>query len=228
MSAMQRVALVLIVSLGLTAVPASAQLVFLEAIDCGFYSSDGSHSPGSTNYVAGDTAAAGIAEKRNFFVFDLSGVSGTVAHAALQIYNPGDPPDPGNGFNSPDPSERYSVQDVTTDIATLTAGGSGLVSVFGDLGDGTVFGFVDVDAAANGTSVLIPFNHNGGGAVNAAIGGQLAFGGAVTTLAGNPIQTVFAYSHGSMRQRLILDLGGTVFWDDFETGSAGRWDEVAP
>jgi hypothetical protein len=225
---MKRVALLLTIGLGLTALPASAQLVFLEAIDCGFYSWDGNHYPGNTNYVAGDIAAAGVAEYRNFFVFDLSGVTGTVAHAALQIYNPSDPPDPGNGFNSPDPYERYSVQEVTTDIATLTAGGSGLVSVFGDLGDGTVFGFVDADAATNGTSVLIPLNHNGEGAVNAAIGGQLAFGGAVTTLAGNPIQTVFAYSNGSMRQRLLLDLGGTVFWDDFETGSAGRWDEVAP
>lgn len=228
MFAMKRVVLVLTVGLGLTALPASAQIVSLEAIDSGFYSSDGNHSPGSTNYVAGDTASAAVNEQRNFFVFDLSGVSGTVAHAALQIYNPGDPPDSGNGFNSPDPYETYSVREVTTDIATVTAGGSGLISVFDDLGDGTVFGVVDIDAATNGTSVLIPLNHNGEGAVNAAIGGQLAFGGAVTTLAGNPIQMVFAYSNGSMRQRLLLDLGGAVFWDDFETGSAGRWSEVVP
>jgi len=214
--------------LTLSSLPTSAQLVFLEAVDSGFYSSGGDHSPGVTNYLAGDTTSAAVAEKRNFFVFDLSGLSGTVAHAALQIYNPGDPPDLGNGYNSPDPYETYSVREVTTDITTLTAGGSGLVSVFDDLGDGTVFGVVDIDATTNGTSVLISLNHNGENAVNAAIGGQLAFGGSLTTLEGNPIQTVFAFSTGSMRQRLLLDLGGTVFWDDFETGGAGRWDEVVP
>jgi len=217
-----------IIILALAALPASAQLVFLEAVDSGFYTWEGSHSAGSTNYLAGDTAAAGVNEIRNFFVFDLSGVSGTVVFAALQIYNPSETVDPGNGFNSPDPFETYVVNEVTTDIGTLTAGGTGLISIFDDLGDGTVFGSTDIDSGDNGTSVLVPLSQDAVDAVNSAVGGSWAVGGAVTTLVGNPLQTVFAYSNGGMQQRLILDLGGTVFWDDFETGNAERWSATSP
>jgi len=217
-----------IITIALAALPASAQLVFLEAVDSGFYTWEGSHSAGSTNYVVGDTAASGVNELRNFFVFDLSSVSGTVAFAALQIYNPSETVDPGNGFNSPDPFETYVVNEVTTDIGTLTAGGTGLVSIFDDLGDGLGYGSVDVDAGDNGTSILIPLNGDAVDAINLAVGGSWAVGGAVTTLVGNPLQAVFAYSNGDMQQRLILDLGGTVFWDDFETGNAERWSSTSP
>jgi hypothetical protein len=89
--------------LTLSSLPASAQLVFLEAVDSGFYSSGGDHSSGLTNYLAGDTASAGVAEKRNFFVFDLSGVTGPVLGATLELYNPSNPPDSGDGYISPDP-----------------------------------------------------------------------------------------------------------------------------
>jgi len=206
---------------------ASAQLEFLDAVDSGNYRWDGYSSGGSTNYAAGDTAAAGVSEIRNFFVFDLSAVQGTVAHAALQLYNPGNPPDTGDGFNSPDPYETYVLKEVTTDIAALMAGGTGLIAVFDDLGDGPVFGTVDADIDDNATCILIPLNPSAVAAINSAVGGLWAVGGSVTTLDGNPLQTVFAYSNGTMRRRLILDLGGTVFWDDFESGRADRW-QVGP
>lgn len=223
-----RVECLCVMTLVLAALPASAQLVFLEADDSGTYSYEGYSSAGGTNYLAGDTAAAGVNEIRNFFIFDLSAVPGTVAFAALQLYNPGDPPDSGNGFSSPDPFETYVLNEVITDIATLAAGGTGLVAIFDDLGDGTQFGSIDIDASDNATSVLIPLNQDAVTSINSAMGGSWAVGGAVTTLVGNPLQAVFAYSNGTMRRRLILDLGGTVFWDDFDCGSTERWADVVP
>lgn len=228
MKSARRITALAIIILALAALPASAQLVFLEAVDSGFYTWEGTHSAGSTNYVAGDTAASGVNELRNFLVFDLSSVSGTVAFAALQIYNPSETVDPGNGYNSPDPVETFAVNEVTTDIATLTAGGTGLTWIFDDLGDGTMFGSIDVDSGDNGTSVLVSLSQDAVDAINLAVGGSWAVGGAVATLVGNPLQTVFAYSNGDMQQRLILDLGGTVFWDDFETGNAERWSATSP
>lgn len=211
-----------------TGAPASAQIVTLEAVDSGTYSWDGHHSWQNRNYAAGDAAAAGVAEYRDFFVFDLSMLSGTVSRAALSLYNPARPPDPGNGYVSSDPSERFAVYEVATDITTLTAGGTGLVGVFHDLGDGTVYGSAAMTKLDNGTSVLVGLNHNAVNAINAAIGGRWAVGGAVTTLDGNPIQLVFAMSEGTMPRQLILDFGETESRDGLENRAVEEWSSVVP
>jgi len=223
-----RIAIVFFAFVLLAATPAVAWDVTLDAIDSGNYSQAGNHSPNNTNYLAGDIAASGVSERRNFFVFDLSGVTVPVLAAALEIYNPSDPPDAGTGFNSPDSFETYAVWEVVTDITTLTAGGAGLAGIFDDLGGGIGFGSVDMTEADNGTLVLISLNHNGEAAINAATGGLWAVGGAVMTLDGNPLQTVFAYSDASMPRRLLLDLGGFIFADDFETGNTSAWSETSP
>jgi len=223
-----RIATVMIAFVFLAATPAAAWDTALEAVDSGNYSWEGNHSPGGTNYLAGDIAASGFSEYRNFFVFDLSGVTVPVLGAALEIYNPSDPPDPGNGYQSPDPFETYAVWEVVTDIATLTAGGSGLTGIFDDLGGGIDFGLVDMTVADNGTLVLIPLNPNAEAAINATAGSLWAVGGAVMTLDGNPLQRVFGYSNDSMPRRLLLDLGGTIFSDDFETGDTTAWSETSP
>jgi hypothetical protein len=205
-----------------------AQEAVLEAVDSGNYSSEGDHSPTNSNYLAGDTAAAGVHERRNFFVFDLSGLPAPVLDAALAIYNPSDPPDGGDGFSSPDPFETYTTFEVTTDPATVMAGGTGLTGIFDDLGDGTAYGSVDVTGADNGSVIVIPLDQDAVASINVAFGGLWAVGGAVTTLDGNPLQIVFGYSDDSMPRQLVLDMGGTVFWDGFETGDFSMWSAVYP
>ena len=117
---------------------------------------------------------------------------------------------------------------MVTDIATLRAGGSGLTGIFDDLGGGTGFGQVDMTVADNGTVVSIPLNESAEAAINAAAGGLWAVGGAVMTLDGTPVQHVFGYAYGIMTQRLLLDLGGGIFSDGFETGDTTTWSSASP
>lgn len=226
MSTIIRAASTLIGILVLVGAPVLAQEAILEAVDSGNYSSDGEHSPGSTNYLAGDVAASAVNEHRNFFVFDLSGLTAPVLAAGLSIYNPSDPPDAGNGFRSPDPFETYAVYEVTTDIGTLVGGGTGLVTVFDDLGGGIEYGSMDVTLADNGAMVVVPLNGDAVSSINNAIGGVWAVGGAIATLSGNPLQIVFGYTGDPMPRHLVLDLGGTIFVDSFEDGTTSAWSST--
>lgn len=201
--------------------------ISLEAVDSGNYDWEGDHSSGNTYYPAGDTAAAGVAEHRNFFVFDLSAMPGPVLGATLELYNPSDPPEPGNGYRSPDPFETYALWEVVTDVATLIAGGSGLTGIFDDLGGGLAFGQIDMTAADNGTIVSIPLTQEALTSIEASLGGLWAVGGAVMTLEGTPLQVVFGYANGGMTRRLVLDLGGVVFTDGFESGGTDGWSSAS-
>jgi hypothetical protein len=135
------------------------------------------HIPANPNYLAGSTYPG--YEARDFFVFDLSGVTTPVAAATLVVFNPccG----PYVGYSSPDPQETFTLFDVSTPIDSLL-GGTGGVAAFDDLGSGTVFGSVVVTALDNGTLVEILFNPTGVAAINAALGGIFAVGGALTTI----------------------------------------------
>ena len=75
----------------------------------GFFSS---RPTADNSYVVG---YVGIAEFRNFFLFDLAGLSGTVNAATLLLTNPP------AGFNSVDGLEQYTIFDVTSDFALLGA-----------------------------------------------------------------------------------------------------------
>lgn len=205
---------------------ATAGEIVLEAVDRGNYSWEGYHSSGNTSYLAGDIAASGFVEYRNFFVFDLSSVGGQILGATLELYNPSDPPDAGNGYRSPDAFETYSLWEVVTDIGTLTAGGTGLVGIFDDLGGGVTYGTIDMTLADNGTIVSIQLNHNAENSIAAAAGGLWAVGGAVMTLDGNPLQTVFSYSNDSMPCRLRLEIDDEIFADGFEDGTTDAWSAV--
>jgi len=212
----------------LTIAPAAAQDLILAAVDSGNYDMDGDHTSTNTYYPAGDVAASGYSEIRNFFVFDLSGLTEPVVGATLELYCPSDPPDAGDGYRSPDSFERYALWEVVTDVATLTAGGAGLTGIYDDLGGGTPFGQIDMTEADNGTVVSIGLNHNAEASIEAASGGLWAVGGAVMTLDGTPLQVVFSYANGTMQRRLVLDLGGGIFADDFESGSTTAWSDVVP
>lgn len=160
------------------AAPASAAILSVTASDSGSYSQAGNHTPQNQNYITGrfDTT-----ERRSFFVFDLTGVSGPVTAASLNLFNPDVSPFL-KGYVSPDPSETLAVFDVSTPIATLTLGGVGIAGVFDDLGTGAEYGAVVVSSADNGQTVSVVFNALGIDAINAALGGSIAFGGALTTL----------------------------------------------
>ncbi|MGL6076811.1 MAG: PEP-CTERM sorting domain-containing protein [Fimbriiglobus sp.] len=190
-------------ALGLIAVMAmagSAKADFLNATTRGWYDDTGLTEVnvnvggvgGNNNYTAGRYCLIGDKGEllghvaiRNFFVFDLSTVSVPVASARLHLWNRdfiNEPPDfVGHGFESPDAFETYTLFDVSTPLASLT-GGSGGLAAYGDLGTGTVLGSYNVTNSDRGRFVVVDLNAAGIAAVNANLGGQLALGGALTTL----------------------------------------------
>jgi hypothetical protein len=154
-----------------------------------YYSSNGGEGPpigayhyaANTNYLAASCASYGCntllgpeENARNFFVFDLSGVSGRIDSAVLSI---------GNGPSGASPFPvHYSVWDVTTSTADLEAshpwGGAGL-AIYYDLGSGIPYGGADLGPADDGSQILIQLGPLALDSLNTAEGGSWALGGSV-------------------------------------------------
>jgi hypothetical protein len=165
-----------------------ADTLTLTAVDMGWYqhnaSESGYHDPAKLNYLAARLfpSASPMSDYRNFFVFDLSGVTGTVAGARLEL-----------NTLQVSGNETYELYHVATPVATLLAGGSGKGSIFDDLGDGTVYATQSILASQPNTTIDIALNSGFVSNANAAIGGRFAIGGALTSLASTGNQYVFGY-----------------------------------
>ncbi|CAD5974301.1 Thermitase [Planktothrix rubescens] len=141
----------------------------IAATDTGWYDNSGSHSPTNTNYFVGDS----VSKYRNWMAFNLSTFTTPVTSAKLQIK--------AYQYSSADPSETYELRDVTTPVSTLTAGGSGLTSIYNDLGDGTIYGSRSFTSADSNQTVTIDLNSALVSAINAKSGQSFALGGQITT-----------------------------------------------
>lgn len=164
----------------LLAFSANAATVTVDANALGGYIqafSGGSVVSGSGNYSVGEVSdffGANV-EVRNYAVFDLSAVGGTVTAATVRYFNPV------NGFSSPYDPEAFGLSDVTTSIATLTSGAGG-AAAFADLGSGIGLGGTFAGASTNGVFVNVPLNASGVAYVNSKLGGDAAFGGRLGAL----------------------------------------------
>ncbi len=149
---------------------ARADAVTLEAVDSGSYDEDGFHPAGGKSYVVGESARGTL---RDYFVFDLAGVTGPVTGATLRLFNP-----PG-GFASTRPSETYTVYDVSTPVPVLMATHYGATgeAIFADLGSGVPFGSRAVSGADNGAVISFSLNAAAIVALNNARGELFALGG---------------------------------------------------
>lgn len=157
----------------------------LYATGAGWFSNAGEHSQPNDNYAVGGGQDGYV--RNNFFLFDLSGVSGPITSATLRVYNPNAPVSAGfpYGYTSSDPTENYAVFDVSTPVANLASGyGIGSLAgqaIFRDLGSGQNFGMTTVSLADNGKFVEVSLNASALTALNAAVG-LFALGGTLTTL----------------------------------------------
>ena len=115
--------LVASLALGLFAHVTSAQT--LDQVDRGWYNDFGLHLVDNPNYIAGQAGDL----FRNWFVFDLAEVTDTITSATLCLEMPP------SGYTSFDPTETYTVFDVSTPPETLIDG-SGGVAAYDDLGTG--------------------------------------------------------------------------------------------
>jgi hypothetical protein len=144
--------------------PSDETTVTLDAVDRGWYGEHGLH-PDNPDYAAGPSPLA-QGRMRNFFVFDLLNVSGSVVAAKVSVANP--VADPGGG--------TYTLRDVSTPWALLGAEATSATSVYDDLGNGTIHGSAALgDATAS--PVVVPLNDFGLREVHRAVGGTIAFGG---------------------------------------------------
>ena len=104
----------------------------------------------------GDGAQA-LEATRNYFTFDLSGISGTVTAAEIRIAHPS------NSYDSPDASETVELFDVSTESSVLQNPPVGpdltpLEEIFGDLGSGGSFGTFEASLSDDGTVETIQLN----------------------------------------------------------------------
>lgn len=173
----------LIVAACLTSSAAIAAPITLNQVDRGWYSSSGDHFPSNTNYILTGSGA----EYRNFFVFDLSSVSGPITSAELRLDNP----------SSSSGSGTYTSWSVEGSISSLIAGTAG-TSGHSDLGSGTQYASTFL-TGSTGTKV-ISLN----GAALAALSGSsglFAIGGAYSGSS-----SIFGNTHiGSPVTQLVLN-----------------------
>ncbi|MFM5958430.1 MAG: hypothetical protein ACKOQ2_14915, partial [Dolichospermum sp.] len=144
--------------------------ITLNAADTGWYDSTGFHNPGNTNYVVGD----GGVLYRNWFTFNLPTLTAPIISAQLKVKN--------WEYTSNDATETYQLQEVTTPVPTLTAGGSGLTAIYADLGDGAIYGSQNYQNTDDYGTSTITLNAAAISALTARSGQAFAFGGLLTTL----------------------------------------------
>jgi hypothetical protein len=179
--------------------------------DRGWYSPAGIHNPNNLSYIAGDTRGAGcvtcVSDSRNFFVFDLAGITQPIAAAKLAVLVPSQP---GPGYVSADPSENYELHDVITPIAALR-NGTGGIAAYSDLGSGAVYGSRTITTADMGNVVEITLTPSAVSALDAATG-LIGIGGSITTLdAAANDEFAFAWTNTGMETaqlRLTFVSGG--------------------
>jgi hypothetical protein len=143
----------------------------------------------NSSYNVGDDRGPGCAsgfcfnDYRDYFVFDLAGISPPIASGKLALYVP-DATLP--GYKSPDPSENFELHDVATPVNSFILGTGG-VAAWNDLGTGVVYGSRFMTAADMGNIVEVELNPSAIAAMNAAIQAStpthfFAIGGSLTTL----------------------------------------------
>ena len=174
----------------------------IAATDTGWYDNSGYHIPTNTNYIVGDSGS----KYRNWMTFNLSTFTTPVTSAKLQIK--------AYQYSSADPSETYELRDVTTPVSTLTAGGSGLTSIYNDLGGGTIYGSRRFTGADSNQTVTIDLNSALVSAINAKSGQSFALGGQITTLDGiDNSEYIFGFSNSlspNTDVQLLLTYGAAI------------------
>ncbi len=178
----------------------------VSATDSGWYTASGqsatNFSTGLENYAIGyDNGDFNPGQiLRDFFVFDLTSVSGDITSATLNLYVPASGTDGGPGYQSGNSSEEYLLTGTSSSIANLTgsyaSGDTTGQGVYNSLGTGTTFGDISIVSADQGTTVDISLNSNGLAFLNANEGLQIALSGQNPNVATtNGLELYFTYTN---------------------------------
>ena len=167
------------------------------AVQTGWWNNLGNHTASNQNYIVGQNSPT--QQLRNFAVFDLAGFGQPIASGRLQLINPA------NGYSSPDPTETWTLFDITTPIAELRANGAGRVDIYNDLGSGVTHGQRNISLADNGQVISVELNGAALSYLQSQLGNLVALGGAITTIDGTANQFAFGFSGATGVRQLILD-----------------------
>lgn len=134
--------------------------------------------------------------RKNFFVFDLTGITDDISGAALELYNPS------GGYSSPDASEDYAVSGIAAaslaEMATfasdismtydITDAGelASATTLFGELAAIPDFGIKTISAADDDSMITISLDAAGVDYLNMFKGGKVVIAGFIATLDGTP------------------------------------------
>jgi len=169
----------------LTVLNAPGSSVTINAADRGWFNDSGDHTSGNLNYLCGESSDGFT--RNNWMVFNIPQFAGTIVQAELLI----------NTFSnlSSNPQETYVLRHVSTPIANLVAGGTGLTAIYDDLADGPVYSVRDLVKPEEGQRAIIPLNLTFINDATSAAGGQIALGGSILNLNTNNVnQNWFAFS----------------------------------
>jgi hypothetical protein len=148
----------------------------LNATETGWIRSDGEHLSANQNYLVGDCEAACFTSQfsyNDYFVFDLSNISGPITSAVLSIGN-------GNGYEAGALS-TYSLFDVVSAISSLdverSPGDPTGQALFNDLQSGVLYGSRSITSVTQNSQVDTTLNASALAALNTARGSLFAIGG---------------------------------------------------
>lgn len=149
----------------------------------------GDSGTASGNFYTGNTLGT-VGLLRSFFLFDLSGVGGTIVSATLSFGL-------GNlGYNSTDASEGVGFFEISASSVGKLESSTQDASTYSDLGTGINLGYPSFTNAMENstvTNVLTPLWLS---ALNGASGGKFGLGGSLITFGGNGEEGVFGGSTG--------------------------------
>jgi hypothetical protein len=170
-------------------------MITKDAIERGWWKSSGQHTAFNNNTLTGRSILNN--EYNSYFIFDLTGVTGTVIVASLKMEI--------EGYTTPDASETLSIWDVNTAPATLEASGND-VAIYNDLMTGNSYGTFIVTSADKGMILDIPLNAQAVTDMNNALGGKVSVGLHVDTLGAASSEWI-RFSAGSEQRTHQLVIG---------------------
>jgi hypothetical protein len=151
--------------------------ITIDPLDRGNYSTAGGHVPSNNSYLVGRIALGSV--WRNFFVYDLSSITGTIVDAKLgYLFTTVGLDTAVQGF------EDYELYDITTPFDILL-NGDAEVAAFNDLGSGTLFGSTTIFVEQEEIPFEIQLNPAAIESLNQA-DGLWGIGGKLTTITPGP------------------------------------------
>lgn len=215
-----------------------ADVIMVGAFDSGFVTDAGGSSkgdgtvapPATFNYSVGQaehfadgslTSSLAFNTRKNYFVFDLSGVTDPIVAASMMLYmGPDTPPAfPGgeHGYESLDAFEDFALLETTDpDGAKALAGDllagniagdptafdtpadplvGAAMDLFSTLGDGAVMGFITTTSADDDTFLTIDFTPDGITYLNGFLGDTVIIAGELVTIgAPDTTELIFGFT----------------------------------